>query len=147
MGSLVETQTYLDKRKFGGNKDGGLDSDEEEQYNNDPDVMDKTPVTKKKMIEAKEAAKIQKLSPGATYLTLMKGFVCVGVLYVPKAFINGGWLFTMGALAASAVCTCYCSHLLLDAKIAAKAESYTALGKACYGNTGEMLVNLAVGSS
>lgn len=77
----------------------------------------------------------------------MKGFVCVGILYVPKAFVNGGWLFTMGALVASALCTCYCSHLLLDAKAAAKADSYTALGKACYGTTGEMLVNLAVGSS
>jgi proton-coupled amino acid transporter len=77
----------------------------------------------------------------------MKGFVCVGVLYVPKAFINGGWLFTMGALTASAICTCYCSHLLLDSKKAIKAESYTALGKACFGSAGEMLVNLTIGSS
>jgi len=107
-------------------------------------MMDKTPTTKKKMIEEKETSHIKKLGPGATYLTLMKGFVCVGILYVPKAFINGGWLFTMGALVASAFCTCYCSHLLLDAKNAAGVESYTALGKACYGSTGEMLVNLAV---
>ena len=77
----------------------------------------------------------------------MKGFVCVGVLYVPSAFVNGGWGVTMLFLLVSAICTCYCSHLLLDARAAAKAESYTALGKIAYGFTGEMLVNLAVASS
>jgi proton-coupled amino acid transporter len=147
MNSLIEQQAYLDKRKYGGNKDGEVDSDDEKKYANDPDIMNKTPITKKKMIEEKETSHIKKLGPVQTYLTLMKGFVCVGVLYVPSAFINGGWGVTMLFLLVSAICTCYCSHLLLDARAAAKAESYTALGKIAYGFTGEMLVNLAVASS
>lgn len=48
------TQAYLDKRKFGG-KQGDADSDEEEKYNNDPDLMNKTPISRKKIIEEKEA--------------------------------------------------------------------------------------------
>lgn len=147
MGSLIEQQAYIDKRKYGGNKDGDASSDDEKKYANDPDIANKTPMTRKKLIEEKEKSHIKKLGPCSTYLTLMKGFVCVGVLYVPSAFINGGWGVTMIFLAISALCTCYCSHLLLDARAAAKAESYTALGRTCYGFTGELLVNLAVASS
>ena len=143
--SIIEQQAYLDKRKFGGN--GDISSDDDNKYENDPDVANKTPMTKKRIIEEKETQNQKKLNWCSTYLTLMKGFVCVGVLYVPSAFVNGGWGVTMIFLAISAFCTCYCSHLLLDARAAAKASSYTELGRISYGFTGELLVNLAVASS
>jgi hypothetical protein len=63
MNSLIEQQAYLDKRKYGGNKDGEVDSDDDKKYANDPDIMNKTPISKKKMIEAKEISQIKKLGP------------------------------------------------------------------------------------
>ena len=44
-------ESYIDKRRFG--KYNG-DSDEEIRYKNDPDVKDKTPNTRRKVIEEKE---------------------------------------------------------------------------------------------
>ena len=87
------------------------------------------------------------LSNAAAYLTLMKGFVCVSILYVPKSFVNGGYLFSSLCLVISAFMTCYCASLLLDARAKSKAESYTALGKHCYGTPGEMLVNFSIAFS
>ena len=77
----------------------------------------------------------------------MKGFICVSILYVPKSFVNGGYLFSMLCLVISCVMTCYCANLLLDARAQVKAESYTALGRICFGTVGEVLVNLAIGAS
>ena len=117
------------------------------KYKNDPDVMGTTPNTRRKVIEEKEQKKIKLLGKGATFLTLIKGFVCVSILYVPKSFVNGGWLWSIICLLISCCMTCYCAHLLLDARAAAKASSYTELGKMSYGTTGEILVNLAIGGS
>jgi solute carrier family 36 (proton-coupled amino acid transporter) len=77
----------------------------------------------------------------------MKGFVCVSILYVPKCFLNGGYIFSSMCLVASCFMTCYCASKLLDARAKVNAESYTALGKHCYGTIGEMLVNFSIAFS
>ena len=80
-------------------------------------------------------------------MTLMKGFICVSILYVPKSFVNGGLGFSIVCLCISCVMTCYCAGLLMDAKAATGAGNYTALGKHCYGIPGEICVNLAISTS
>ena len=59
------------------------------------------------------ATKVKKLGPAATFLTLIKGFVCTGCLYLPKSFINGGWTFQIVMLVISCLITLYCAELLL----------------------------------
>jgi amino acid permease len=109
--------------------------------------MGKTPTTKRKLIETKETSKIKLLSPGIAYMTLMKGFICVSILYVPKSFVNGGLWFSVLCLCISCTMTCYCAGLLMEAKAVTGAANYTALGKHCYGLPGEILVNFAISTS
>jgi amino acid permease len=109
--------------------------------------MNKTPSTVRKIIEDKEKSKIKLLSPVIAYMTLMKGFICVSILYVPKSFVNGGLWFSVLCLCIGCVMTCYCAGLLIDAKAASGAKNYTALGKHCYGLPGEMCVNFAISTS
>lgn len=57
---------------------------------------------------------MKKLGPIATCFTIFKGFVATGILYVPKDFKNGGYLFTPITLIASLIATLYCAKLLLE---------------------------------
>lgn len=45
----------------------------------------------------------------ATYISLIKGFVCTGVLYLPKAFWNGGYIFSALCLFLSYILTMICA--------------------------------------
>lgn len=46
-----------------------------------------------------------KVGPIGTFFTLLKGFVASGVLFLPKGFVTGGWLFSTIALCISCVLT------------------------------------------
>ena len=48
-----------------------------------------------------------------TFTTLVKAFIGGACLYMPRTFINGGWLFSSVVLLMSATITCYCGLLLL----------------------------------
>ena len=56
---------------------------------------------------------MKKLGPIATCFTIFKGFVATGILYVPKDFKNGGYIFTPITLVGSLFATLYCAKLLL----------------------------------
>lgn len=75
--------------------------------------MDKTPATKRRLIDEKSKSAVHKLGPCNTFLTLMKGFVASAVLYLPKSFVNGGWGFSILALIISCIVTTHCAMLLL----------------------------------
>jgi proton-coupled amino acid transporter len=75
--------------------------------------MFKTPQTKRRLIDEKSKSVIHKLGPISTFVTLIKGFVATGVLYLPKSFVNGGWGFSILALIVSCICTTHCAMLLL----------------------------------
>jgi hypothetical protein len=55
----------------------------------------------------------RKLGPWMTAFSLFKGFVCTGILYMPKNFINGGYLFSAAAMLFSLIFTIHCLKLLL----------------------------------
>lgn len=57
-----------------------------------------------------------KLGPIGTFFTLFKGFVCSGILYMPKDFINGGYGFSVIALILALFLTVYCLKLLVEVK-------------------------------
>jgi len=52
--ATLDRETFLDKRRFGKFED----SDEDEKYKNDPDLLGKSPATRRTMIEEKERSKI-----------------------------------------------------------------------------------------
>jgi proton-coupled amino acid transporter len=83
----------------------------------------------------------------ATYLTLMKGFVCSSALYLPKSFINGGWGFSVICLVASAFLTNLCASKVLRVRAELDAKSYTDIGEKLYGSWGKLVVNVALALS
>lgn len=56
---------------------------------------------------------MKKLGWWETYISLIKGFVCTAVLYLPCAYWNGGYLFSAVALFLSYCITVICAMKLL----------------------------------
>lgn len=56
-------------------------------------MIDLSPVTKKRVMDEKATKKIAKLGPFMSYITLIKGFIGSGVLYLPNSYYNGGYGF------------------------------------------------------
>ncbi|QYS96711.1 Aa_trans domain-containing protein [Trichoderma simmonsii] len=51
-----------------------------------------------------------------TFFTLIKAFIGTGILFLPKAFRNGGILFSSIALISVSLLNCFCFRLLLDCR-------------------------------
>ena len=103
----ASARSFIEQTKF-----GVVDPDEA----NDEfqiELAKKTPRTQRKVFREEEAKQVKKLGPLATCFTIFKGFVATGILYVPKDFKNGGWLFTPFTLLGSLFVTLYCAKLLL----------------------------------
>ena len=137
----TDPNQYIGKRRYGGNPD---DSDEDSDNENDPDLMDKTPGTKRRLMDEKSKSVVNKLGPCNTFLTLVKGFVASAVLYLPKSFVNGGYGFSILALIVSCVVTIHCAMLLLQVRAATKSSSYSELGLKLYGRFGKYMIDFSL---
>ena len=84
------------------------------------------------------------MGPWATYFTLIKAFVCTGCLYLPKSFMNGGWLFSCFCLVFSGIFTCHCAMLLIETREKLKCTSFSQVGLLSYGPKGKYLTDLSL---
>jgi solute carrier family 36 (proton-coupled amino acid transporter) len=73
-------------------------------------------------------SEIPKLSPMKTYITLIKGFIGSGILYLPNSFLAGGYGFSVIALLFSCGLSMYCVTLLLDVKKKFCVNTYMDIG-------------------
>jgi amino acid permease len=87
--------------------------------------------------------KVDKLGPWATAFTIFKGFVASGILYMPKNFINGGYLFSALTMAGSLCLTLFCAKLLLDTR-AKLGGSFSEIGEKTWGRTGKIMVDVTL---
>jgi len=106
-------------------------------------------LTKKKIQDSAhedEAKQIKKLGPIATCFTIMKGFVGTGVLYIPKDFKNGGYIFAPITLIVSMFVTLYCAGLLIKThdKVGG---SFPEMGEKAYGRPGKIFVEVCLVAS
>ena len=92
----------------------------------------------------KDSASTKYLSNRAIYFTLIKAFMCTGSLYLPKIFINGGWLFSSFCVFFSACLTSYCSLLLVDLTFKTEIINYSEIGYIAYGNIGMILSDVSL---
>lgn len=76
-------------------------------------------------------------------LAILKAFVGSAVLFVPKAFENGGMLFSPVVLTAVAAVSVHCMLLLIRVR-ERHALSYGELGMLAYGRLGHTAVNIAL---
>lgn len=110
----------------------------------DPDLVGKTPNTKRRVKEEKIMKEVKKLSAFGTFLTLVKGFICTGILYLPKAFVNGGWMWTSFMLVLEAFITAYCGYLLLEVRKKTNLTNYSQIGQKSCGRCGRYSVDIAL---
>ena len=141
----LDSSKYIDKRKYGGT--GYDDSDSNSEDERDPNIANKTPNTKRKLIDEKQKKSVEQLGTLATYMTLMKGFVCSSALYLPKSFINGGWGFSVICLIGAAFLTNLCASKVLKVRAVLEAKSYTDIGEKLYGPYGKLAVNISLALS
>lgn len=85
---------------------------------------------------------IKKLGPVRTYFALLKGFVCTGILYMPKNFRNSGWLWGIVAMLVSFLLTWLCAEKLLQARKRHPGASFTDLGRLSMGKPGQYIVDI-----
>ena len=122
------TDQYVEKRRYGRMGNARVEDSDDEDDKYDQDLMNKTPTTKRRIKEEKVKQEVKKLGACGSFLTLIKGFVCTGVLYLPKSFINGGYGISIAMMIASALLTTYCSMLLLEVRKKVNCSNYTELG-------------------
>lgn len=80
---------------------------------------------------------VKKLSPMQTYFSLLKGFMSIGILYMPKNTLNGGWLFTLVAMVASFFFTQFALVKLLQAREKGPVgASFAEIARASLGKSG-----------
>ena len=79
-----------------------------------------------------------------TYIALVKGYCGACVLFTPKAFANGGYMFSTVALIFSAWFTTICAVKLI--KIGQKMDcfSYSEIVKKAFGKRGRSMLDLMI---
>ena len=76
-----------------------------------------------------------------TFITLIKGFVCAGILYLPKNYYNGGYIFSPLALVLSCIFTAIWLIKLLKSRDACLANSFEDIGFKAAGRFGKNIVS------
>ena len=100
-----------------GAEDGGYFGDEESESDREPmeDSALLTPSRRKR--RRKERGGSGKNSPMGAALLLLKSFVGTGVLFLPRAYLNGGMLFSNLVLLFVAALSYYCFVLLVSVRL------------------------------
>jgi proton-coupled amino acid transporter len=100
---------------------------------------------KQQLMKASEIQQVKKLGPYATYFALLKGFVAIGFLWMPKNCLNGGWLFSFFSMILSFSITYYCLVKLLQAKLATPgATSFADVARAALGKYGMWITDFLI---
>ena len=99
-----------------------------------------TPGKRRRRRKAREAGKA---SPFGAALLLLKSFVGTGVLFLPRAFYNGGMLFSFLVLVLLACVSYYCFLLLVGTRLKVNA-SYGDMGRLIYGQYFQGLINFSL---
>ena len=106
-----------------------------------------TPMTKRKVLKEEALNNVTKLGPYATAFTIFKGFVCTGILYMPKDFINGGYAFSAACIIGSLIMTLYCANLLLQISEKTGRNDFPSIGFTAFGKPGKIAVDIVLFAS
>ncbi|KAL7314419.1 hypothetical protein PS15m_005990 [Mucor circinelloides] len=128
---------------FGGedlSDDEGMSSDEEEDLTEGSD--ERTALLRQARANAVEGT----ATPTKAVFLLLKSFIGTGVMFLPKAFYNGGLLFSTLFLAFIASISLYCFLLLVKTRSVVPA-SFADIGGVLFGKHMRMLVLIAITTS
>ncbi|KAK5110814.1 hypothetical protein LTR62_005525 [Meristemomyces frigidus] len=99
-----------------------------------------TPGKRRRRRKAREAGKG---TPIGAAMLLLKSFVGTGVLFLPRAYLNGGMLFSNLVLLAIALLSYYCFLLLVATRLKVHA-SFGDMGAEIFGNWFRNLINFSL---
>ncbi|GMM28769.1 Avt4 protein [Martiniozyma asiatica (nom. inval.)] len=95
--------------------------------------------------EDDETHKVQaKTSSIKAFFLLIKAFIGTGVLFLPKAFSNGGLVFSIGLLLFFSIISFYCYWILAQCTIKTKVSSFVELGDKTYGPIMKYLILFSI---
>jgi proton-coupled amino acid transporter len=110
------------------------DADRDQGSDDDREPMENsallTPGQRKRRRKDRKPEKTS--TPTDAFLLLLKSFVGTGVLFLPKAYLNGGMLFSNLVLIFVAVLSYYCFVLLVNTRLVVEA-SFGDIGGVLYG--------------
>ncbi|KAK0387256.1 hypothetical protein NLU13_5569 [Sarocladium strictum] len=99
-----------------GDDESALEEDEDEgQENGERRPLLRRPTAPRRK-SSRRAAREGDASTLKTFFTLIKAFIGTGIMFLPKAFLNGGILFSSMTLIVVSLVTCLCFRLLLDCR-------------------------------
>lgn len=113
----------------------GEELEEEEEIETEGEVSERTALLQERprlTRRLSEQAKGQASVP-ETVMLLLKSFVGTGVLFLPRAFYNGGILFSSVVLVIVSIVSYWCFLLLIDAKSFTQVASFGDIGGALFG--------------
>lgn len=99
-----------------------------------------TPGKRKRKRKSREAGKG---SPTGAAMLLLKSFVGTGVLFLPRAYLNGGMVFSNLVLLFIACVSYYCFILLVNTRLAVKA-SFGDMGGIIFGKHFRNMINFSL---
>lgn len=114
------------------------ESEEEREYGEGSALL--TPGKKKRRRKEKHAGTG---TPTGAALLLLKSFVGTGVLFLPRAFLNGGMVFSNIVLLAVAAVSYYCFVLLVQTRLVVE-HSFGDMGFHVYGRWMRNLINFSL---
>ena len=113
-------------------------SEDEHEYGEGSALL--TPGKKKRRRKEKVSGKG---TPTGAALLLLKSFVGTGVLFLPRAFLNGGMLFSNVVLLAVAAISYYCFVLLVRTRLVVE-HSFGDMGYHIYGSWMRNFINFSL---
>jgi len=121
---------------FAGEDLEDIDSDEESAVEDDDEAG---PSENQPLLGKKKKRRSRRLPTGdagltKTFFTLLKAFIGTGIMFLPKAFRNGGILFSSITLITVSVLTTICFRLLLEARLKYGGGGYGELGEVIVGS-------------
>ncbi|KAF3763120.1 hypothetical protein M406DRAFT_292755 [Cryphonectria parasitica EP155] len=109
---------------------GSQDQDDQEPDETSPLVRRRRPLMRRK---SSRAMRPGNAGTAKTFFTLLKAFIGTGIMFLPKAFNNGGILFSSLCLVSIAAISMWAFHLLLKCRTAV-GGSYGDIGQAIAGD-------------
>ena len=119
--------------------DSGEHSEDEREYGESSGLLPATPGKRRKRKPKPEG----KGTPTGAAMLLLKSFVGTGVLFLPRAFLNGGMAFSNVVLLAVAGLSYFCFVLLVDTRLAVE-SSFGDMGLHLYGRWMRNLINFSL---
>lgn len=86
----------------------------------------------------------KKTSSIKAFFLLVKAFIGTGVLFLPKAFSNGGLIFSIILLFLFSILSYYCYLVLSQSTIKTGITSFAELGNSLYGKTFKYLILISI---